>query len=40
VQATAERGLNKEQLLILCDGMFIEKSENVLITGATGSGKS
>ncbi len=34
VHATAERGLAKEQLLILCDGMFIEKGENVLIAGA------
>lgn len=38
--ATQERGLSKEQLLMLCDGMFIEKGENVLITGATGGGKS
>lgn len=40
VHATPQRGLAKEQLLLLCDGMFIEKSENVLITGATGCGKS
>ena len=38
--ATQERGLTKEQLLMLCDGMFIEKGENILITGATGGGKS
>jgi len=34
------RGLTKEQLITLCDGMFIAKSENLLITGSTGSGKS
>jgi DNA replication protein DnaC len=33
-------GLTKEQLLQLCDCSFIEKSENILITGATGCGKS
>jgi DNA replication protein DnaC len=36
----AERGITREQVLRLSDGMFIEKGENVLITGATGCGKS
>src|SRR6266542_87768 len=40
VNCTAGRGLTKEQLITFCDGMFIEKSENLLITGATGCGKS
>lgn len=40
VHASLERGLSKEQLLVFCEGMFIEKGENVLITGATGCGKS
>lgn len=40
VHATRERGLSKEQLLVLCDGTFIEKGENILITGSTGCGKS
>jgi len=40
VHASHERGLSKEQLLVFCEGMFIEKGENVLITGATGCGKS
>jgi DNA replication protein DnaC len=40
VLCTAERGITREQVLRLSDGMFIEKGENVLITGATGCGKS
>lgn len=36
----AERGVTREQILRLSDGMFLEKAENVLITGATGCGKS
>ena len=40
VQANTQRGISKEQLLQFCDGMFIEKGENILITGATGCGKS
>lgn len=35
-----ERGITKEQLLQLCDGLFIQQSANILITGATGCGKS
>jgi DNA replication protein DnaC len=40
VLCTPDRGINREQVLRLSDGMFIEKGENVLITGATGCGKS
>lgn len=40
VYATADRGLSKEQLLMLYDGSFIEKNQTVLICGSTGSGKS
>src|ERR1044071_5932068 len=40
VQAGADRGISKEQLLQLLDGSFIQKGENILITGATGCGKS
>ncbi|NGM74761.1 MULTISPECIES: IS21-like element helper ATPase IstB [Sphingobacterium] len=35
-----ERGITREQILRLSDGTFITRGENVLITGATGSGKS
>lgn len=40
ILCNAERGITREQVLRLSDGMFIEKGENVLITGATGCGKS
>ncbi|HYV91137.1 MAG TPA: IS21-like element helper ATPase IstB [Chitinophagales bacterium] len=35
-----ERGLSKEQLQQLNDCTYIERAENILISGATGSGKS
>ena len=34
------RGINKTQLLRLADGSFVKNAENILITGATGVGKS
>ena len=40
VLCTPERGLTREQVLRLSDGAFIKRAENVLISGATGSGKS
>jgi DNA replication protein DnaC len=40
INCTPGRGVTKEILLTLSDGIFIEKSENLLITGATGCGKS
>lgn len=40
ILCTPERGISREQVLRLSDGTFIQKGENVLITGATGCGKS
>jgi DNA replication protein DnaC len=40
VNCTKERNLSREKLYQLADSTFINRSENVLITGATGSGKS
>src|SRR4051812_25949411 len=36
----AQRNLNKNQVLRIADCEFINKKENVLITGSTGVGKS
>ena len=40
VDCSAERNLTRQQLNALSDGSFIKRAENVLITGATGCGKS
>jgi DNA replication protein DnaC len=40
VQCSEARNFTKEQLLYFADASFIERAENVLITGATGCGKS
>jgi DNA replication protein DnaC len=40
VNCTPGRGITQEQLMTLSDGTFIEKSENILLVGSTGSGKS
>ncbi len=37
---SASRNLAKEQVLQLADCSYIDRSENILISGATGSGKS
>lgn len=37
---TPQRGLDKMQVLRLADMSFIKRKENILVTGATGSGKS
>lgn len=36
----SQRNLTKEQILQLSDCSYIDRSENILISGATGSGKS
>jgi DNA replication protein DnaC len=40
IHCSEERGLNKDQLITLLEGTYIRKGETVLITGATGVGKS
>lgn len=40
INCSAARNFTKEQLAVLSDCSFIEQSKNILITGATGSGKS
>ena len=40
ILCNADRGITREQVFRLSEGLFIERGENVLITGATGCGKS
>ena len=40
IDFNTSRGINKTQLLRFTDGVFIKNAENILITGATGVGKS
>lgn len=40
VHCNAGRNLSSDQLLSIADCAFIQRSENILITGATGCGKS
>lgn len=37
---TLERGIDKNQIHRMADGEFINRKENILITGSTGTGKS
>lgn len=40
INFTTNRGFDKTQLLRLADGSYLQRKENILITGATGAGKS
>ena len=40
IHCSSERNFTKEQLSLLADGSFIDHAKNVIITGATGCGKS
>ena len=40
VHCNPERNLSKEKLIMIADCSFIERAENLLITGSTGCGKS
>ncbi|MDA3807471.1 MAG: IS21-like element helper ATPase IstB [Thiomicrorhabdus sp.] len=40
VHCTSDRNLNKESIAAISDCGFVKRAENILITGATGCGKS
>ncbi|NII29159.1 ATP-binding protein, partial [Pseudoflavitalea sp. X16] len=40
VECSATRNLTKPQLALLAEGRYLQQGENILITGATGCGKS
>ena len=40
IDCCADRNLKKEQVITLADGGYLQRGENILITGATGCGKS
>ena len=40
IDCSDQRNLRKEKLMMLADGSYIQRGENILISGATGSGKS
>jgi DNA replication protein DnaC len=40
IECNPQRNLTKQQLIILAEGNYIKRGQNILITGATGCGKS
>lgn len=40
IKCSSERNLNREQISLLADCSWVKRAENILITGATGCGKS
>ncbi len=40
IDCSSQRNLSKEKLMLLADCSYLNRAENVLITGATGCGKS
>jgi len=40
IKCSSERNLTRDQILALADCTFIQRAENILITGSTGCGKS
>ena len=40
IECSAARNLSKQQMATLIEGRYLQQGENVLITGATGCGKS
>lgn len=40
VYCTSDRNLNRESIAVISDCGFVKRAENILITGATGCGKS
>jgi DNA replication protein DnaC len=40
IECGASRNLSKQQLAMLAEGLYLSNGENILITGATGCGKS
>jgi DNA replication protein DnaC len=40
IECGASRNLSKQQLATLAEGLYLSNGENILITGATGCGKS
>lgn len=40
IECSAARNISKQQLATLAEGLYLKQAENILITGATGCGKS